>query len=99
MPRPSKTSRGPATDGRRRAIIEHITPQVDGGRFPIKREIGDVLTVEADAFVDGHDVVRVVLRHRPPGATGTPGSWLEVAMGDPDNDRWRAGIAHGNLAP
>ncbi len=93
MPRPPKPSRGPATDGLRRAIIEHVTPQLDGGRFPVKREVGDVLAVEADAFVDGHDVVRVVLRHRPPGANGTPGSWREVAMGEPDNDRWRAGIA------
>ena len=93
MSRPPRSSRGPATDGLRRAIIEHVTPQLDGGRFPVKREVGDVLAVEADAFVDGHDVVRVVLRHRPPGANGTPGPWREVAMGEPDNDRWRAGIA------
>jgi starch synthase (maltosyl-transferring) len=74
----------PAIDGRRRAVIERVTPQVDGGRFPVKRVVGDRLAVEADAFLDGHDVVRVVLRHRPPGET----AWREVPMRGPDNDRW-----------
>ncbi len=90
MPRPNRTSRRPVTNGRHRASIEHVTPQVDGGRHPVKREVGDVLVVEADAFVDGHDIVRVVLRHRPPGENGQPGRWREIPMGDPDNDRWRA---------
>jgi len=79
-------------DGRRRAIIEHVAPRVDDGRFPVKREVGSVLKVEADAFVDGHDVVRVVVRHRPPGANGAPGTWRELPMGYPDNDRWYADV-------
>ena len=41
-----------------RAIVENVTPQVDGGRFAAKRSVGDSLTVEADAFTDGHDVMR-----------------------------------------
>ena len=74
-----------AGDGRRRAVVEGVTPLVDGGRFPIKRIVGDRVVVEADAFADGHDVVVAVLRHRPPG-----GDWVELPMEPLGNDRWRA---------
>ncbi|HUG48656.1 MAG TPA: alpha-1,4-glucan--maltose-1-phosphate maltosyltransferase [Candidatus Limnocylindria bacterium] len=73
-------------DGRRRVVIEGISPQVGGGRFPVKRTVGDELVVEADAFADGHDEIRVVLRHCPPGAA----EWRETAMEHVGNDRWRA---------
>ena len=45
-------------DGRRRAVIENVKPQVDGGLFAIKRCLGESVTVEADIFTDGHDAVR-----------------------------------------
>ncbi len=48
-----------------RAVIENVTPCVDGGRFPIKRTLGDRVTVEADAFTDGHDRIRVRLVYWP----------------------------------
>src|SRR5690606_28662761 len=48
----------------RRAIIESITPQVDGGRFAAKRSVGDRVVVEADAFTDGHDVLRCRVKYR-----------------------------------
>ena len=73
-------------DGRRRAIIEAVSPAVDGGRFPVKRIIGDVVIVEADAFADGHDIVSVRLRHRAPGAA----DWTEIPMDELGNDQWRA---------
>jgi starch synthase (maltosyl-transferring) len=73
-------------DGRRRAVIEHVTPVVDGGRFPVKRVMGDVLRVEADIFVDGHDVVSARLAYRAPSDT----AWREVPMAHFDNDRWWA---------
>ena len=73
-------------DGRRRAIVEAISPAVDGGRFPVKRVVGDVVVVEADAFADGHDIVSVRLLHRAPGAAG----WTEIPMDELGNDRWRA---------
>ena len=73
-------------DGRRRAIIEAISPAVDGGRFPVKRVLGDVVVVEADAFADGHDIVSVRLRHRAPGVN----AWTEIPMDELGNDRWRA---------
>jgi starch synthase (maltosyl-transferring) len=61
-----------------------VTPQLDGGRFPIKRIAGDRVVVEADVFADGHDVVNAVLRHR-----GTGAAWTDVPMESLGNDRWR----------
>jgi len=46
-------------------IVEHVRPEIDGGRFPIKRTIGERVDVTADIFADGHDVVVAVLRDRP----------------------------------
>ena len=44
-------------DGRRRVVIESVRPQIDCGRFPIKRVVGETVVVEADVFADGHDQV------------------------------------------
>ena len=81
-----KDQRIPGEDGRRRAVVEGLSPQVDDGRFPIKRTVGDRVVVEADAFVDGHDVVSVRLLHRRAAVSG----WSEVPMEGLGNDRWRA---------
>ena len=48
-----------------RVIVEHVRPEIDGGRFPIKRTIGERVHVTADIFADGHDVVVAVVRDRP----------------------------------
>lgn len=40
-----------------RVVILGVRPQVDGGRWPIKRIVGQVVTVAADIVADGHDVV------------------------------------------
>jgi starch synthase (maltosyl-transferring) len=77
-------------DGRRRVVIENVTPRVDDGRFPVKRVVGDVLEVGANAFADGHDEIRVVLRWRGPVAPGTPAEWTEIEMEPLGNDEWRA---------
>jgi starch synthase (maltosyl-transferring) len=58
---------------------------VDGGQFAAKRFLGDNVVVTADAFADGHDVVKVVLRHRMPGAT----DWTELPMAELGNDQWQ----------
>ncbi len=75
-------------DGRRRVVIENVTPAIDRGRFPVKRVVGDVLTVEADAFTDGHDEICVVLRWR----AGEDKEWRETEMEELGNDRWRAAL-------
>ncbi|GIV94129.1 MAG: hypothetical protein KatS3mg056_2838 [Chloroflexus sp.] len=52
-------------EGRRRVIIEAVEPIIDGGRYPVKRIIGDTLVVSCDLFADGHDELAAVVRHRP----------------------------------
>ncbi len=73
-------------DGRVRAIIESVQPAVDGGRFPVKRIVGDTLVVEADCFADGHDVVAAAIQWRQRGAA----EWRSTPMAQLVNDRWRA---------
>lgn len=67
------------------AVIENLQPLIEGGRFPIKRVIGEDLVVEADVFKDGHDVVAAALKWRILGEIG----WHETSMKFVDNDRWR----------
>ncbi|HEV3059010.1 MAG TPA: alpha-1,4-glucan--maltose-1-phosphate maltosyltransferase [Vicinamibacterales bacterium] len=56
----------------RRVVIDRISPEVNAGRFPIKRTVGERVVVTADAFADGHDVVIVVLRDRPSPTSSSP---------------------------
>lgn len=69
----------------RRVVIENVLPQIDCGRFPIKRIIGDLVTVTADIFSDGHDILYAVLRHK----TAVQKDWDEVPMEAQPNDVWR----------
>ena len=73
-------------EGRKRVVIEGVTPEIDSGRFPVKRTIGDKVVVEADIFADGYDVVAAALLYRKEGN----GSWIEVPMESLVNDRWQA---------
>jgi starch synthase (maltosyl-transferring) len=66
-------------------VIENLQPLIDGGRYPIKRIIGEDLVVEADIFKDGHDVVAAILKWRVLGKR----AWRETPMNFVDNDRWR----------
>src|SRR5215469_3957567 len=47
----------PTRDGRLRVIVARLSPEIDGGRFAIKRVAGEKVLVEADVFADGHDQV------------------------------------------
>ena len=44
-----------------RVVLERLQPEIDGGRFPVKRTVGDTLTVTVDLFADSHDVLAGVL--------------------------------------
>nr|VFK42499.1 MAG: starch synthase (maltosyl-transferring) [Candidatus Kentron sp. TC] len=66
-------------------IIENITPRVDGGRYPIKRELGDVVNVSAGIYKDGHDKLAAVLRYRKEG-----GKWTTAPMTQGENFEWTA---------
>ncbi len=72
-------------EGRKRAIIEAVTPEVDGGRYPIKRTVGEAVLVEADIFGDGHDQLSAVILHKELGSD----RWSEAPLTLQINDRWR----------
>ncbi|HSL69621.1 MAG TPA: maltotransferase domain-containing protein, partial [Longimicrobiales bacterium] len=69
-----------------RVIIEGVKPEVDCGRFPIKRISGEQVEVEADVFIDGHDALSCALLYRRKGAA----RWSEKLMEPLVNDRWAA---------
>ncbi len=76
---------GSVDPGRCRVVIEDVKPEIDGGRFPAKRVIGEPVIVEADIFTDGHDAVNAVLLYRKKNQS----RWTEAAMKPLINDRWR----------
>ena len=73
-----------AVGSRRSVIIERIWPQLDGGRHPVKRVVGDQLLVTADIFADGHDLLDAAILVRADDET----EWREAPMRPIDNDRW-----------
>lgn len=77
------------SEGRKRAIIEHVTPQINCGQFPIKRVVGEKITVQADVFGDGHDAVQVSLKYRPLSSQ----EWQEIPMNFLGNDHWEASFS------
>ena len=72
-------------EGRSRVVIQNVSPELDCGRYPIKRTIGEQVVVEADAFTDGHDLLSCVLLYRKEPDT----DWAAVPMLPLVNDRWR----------
>jgi starch synthase (maltosyl-transferring) len=77
-----------------RVVIEGVEPLIDGGRFAIKRTIGEKVLVEADIFADGHEVLSAVLLYRP----ADDPKWQESPMAFFDNDRWRGEFQVNKLA-
>jgi starch synthase (maltosyl-transferring) len=66
--------------------IEKVWPELDGGRFPVKREMGDLFEVTADVLREGHEALAAVLKYR----TVKDPAWQEVRMEPLGNDRWVA---------
>jgi starch synthase (maltosyl-transferring) len=64
--------------------IGRVQPELDGGRFPVKRTVGDTLEVSADILQEGHGVIGALLRYRAVKDT----VWHEVRMEPLGNDRW-----------
>ena len=73
-------------DGRVRAVIDALSPMVDGGRFVAKRIAGERVRIEAHCFTDGHDRLRVVLAWRAVNQAQA----YEVEMRPLGNDVWTA---------
>jgi starch synthase (maltosyl-transferring) len=70
---------------RARVVIEDVQPQVDCGRFPVKRVVGDQVRVTARVFADGHDAPSAALFFR----ASSSDAWSELRMASLGNDRWR----------
>lgn len=66
-------------------VIENVTPKLDGGRYPIKRVIGNTIEVSADIFKDGHDLIAARLVYRRPGEASSRHAPLTYRF---DPDRW-----------
>ena len=73
---------------RNRAIIENVKPEIEGGKYFIKRVAGERVTVSADIFADGHDTMRASLLYRHESEK----RWQEVFMTPEVNDLWTAGF-------
>ena len=69
---------------RARVVIENILPQVEGGKFPIKRIAGEAVYVTADMIADGHDEISARLMYRKIGSK----KWLESPLNHIENDVW-----------
>lgn len=67
-------------------MIEGVRPEIDSGRFPIKRTVGEKVVVEADIFADGHDAISCILKYRKEDDP----NWREAPMEFLINDRWRS---------
>jgi starch synthase (maltosyl-transferring) len=85
----------PAADGRVRVVVENVIPQVDCGRFPAKRVIGDRVVVEADVFADAHDEVssQIAFRHE------SEDQWQFSPMKRVSGDRWRGEFTVSKIGP
>ena len=83
----SSTAQGPVLEeGRCRVVIAAVSPEIDAGRFPIKRTVGEPVEVTADIFLDGAEQIAAVLRFRREADS----RWEETPMVPLANDRWRA---------
>ncbi len=72
-----------------RILIQYPAPAVDGGRYPAKRCVGDSVTVSADIFRDGHDILRAVVRYRGPGDRRWGESPMHEIDAHLDGVRWQ----------
>lgn len=71
-------------NGRNRVVIEEIKPQVDSGRHPVCRVVGDEVVVTAAIFGDGHDQLGAHLLYR----RGNERNWRSTPMTPVNNDIW-----------
>ena len=71
-------------EGRKRIVIQEVYPQIDCGRYPVKRIIGEEMVVRADIICDGHDELAAAVFYRRDGED----TWHERAMRPLGNDRW-----------
>ena len=80
-------------NGKLRAVIENVSPCIEGGLFPARRVQGETVIVEADIFTDGHDALAAALMVRSSGSE----EWGRFPMRHLVNDRWRGMFAVSDI--
>ena len=96
----------------RRIVIEGVTPVVDNGRYAVKAIVGDVITIGADIFKDGHELLQAAVLLRPipkkQSLLSLPKqqlhgrgryAWRETPMVEGENDRWTGTILLDRVGP
>ena len=79
----------------RRIVVQGVTPEVDGGRYPAKRAVGEPVVVEADIFSDNHEALAADLLYKRDGDE----TWTRTPMSALVNDRWRAPFTCEEMTP
>jgi starch synthase (maltosyl-transferring) len=69
-------------------VIDRISPRVSGGPFAAKHIVGRPLTIEADIFADGHDLLAAEVQW----SSADDKERLSAPLTPVGNDRWRATI-------
>jgi len=77
-----------AITGGRETARRHrgVSPEIDGGRFAIKRAVGESVNVQAIVFADGHGSIACELLYRSADSL----EWRRKPMAAKGNDCWEA---------
>ena len=70
----------------RRVVIDAVRPQINCGEFFIKRVVNEIVNVDANVLVDGHDVIAASVLFKHEKAK----KWSEARMYEVGNDEWKA---------
>ncbi|MEE8409705.1 MAG: maltotransferase domain-containing protein, partial [Myxococcota bacterium] len=81
-----KKRTGRPRSGCQRVVIQSVEPEIDAGRYPIKRCVGERVQVSADLFADGHDLLAGMLLYRHAAQQ----DWQQAPLTDLGDDRWGA---------
>src|SRR5205085_9286103 len=74
-------------------LIEDVYPRIEGGRFPVKRIVGERVEVWADVYRDGQDVTAAALIWRGE----LEHEWRRQPMNLHSGDRWGGSFIPGAL--
>jgi starch synthase (maltosyl-transferring) len=73
----------------KRVVIDYVSPQVNGGEFFIKRVVNEIVNVDANVLVDGHDIIAASVLFKHEKAK----KWDEARMHEVGNDEWKASFS------
>jgi starch synthase (maltosyl-transferring) len=76
-----------------RVMIDRVRPEIDGGRFPVKRTLGEKVKVRADIITDGHDAISGLLLFRHESSS----RWRAAPLEGFPNDKWKASFKVSEL--